>query len=123
MQKLARLFANRLDHLRMAMAYSADRPAGEHIQNFVAIGIVNITSFTLNNHPRQPFVIGDYVFIEKLYRFLCRHFLVFPFYLFTFYLFHYFRSNAFVGVNLKQKRVFNLAIDYMRLFDARLKSD
>jgi hypothetical protein len=38
-------------------------------------------------------------------------------------LLHYFRSNAFVGVNLKQKRMFNLAVDNMRLFDARLKSD
>ena len=73
MQKLPRLVAKCLNHLRMTMPYPTDSPAGKHIQYLFALVVEQIAALALDDNPLQPAVIGYHILIKQFYRFLRRH--------------------------------------------------
>lgn len=60
-QQFGGLAADGLDDLRMAVADAADRPAGEHVEDLVALGVVEVTAFAFDDGTGQTLIVGNNV--------------------------------------------------------------
>ncbi len=71
--QLGDLSGDGFDDFGVAVADAADGPTGEHVEDFVSVGVMEVGAFAFDHDAGEAAVVGNHVFVEQCDGLLSRH--------------------------------------------------